>query len=299
MKNLINRHRSTLVLLVVFANLIVLANLAAGDPKDWQELVWLDIAGEGGAAMLSLLWIALILNSRPGGRVTRMLVAGLSGIFMAYWQDLMDEFIRLPESIMWDHWLESGAMPLGMVMLTIGIYHWHREQQAISAQLLRRERIFREHRSLDSLTPLAGAHYLREQLRLELGRAHQSVALIMLDLHCFDHSRRLLGPADSDRLLKELGELLLLNLRQQDLLCRYAGDRFAVVLPGSGQGEAERIASELQQLAHHFAFKTRRGESHFIRVQTGIAIAHDDDEASLIERANLNLARSLSSCQAA
>lgn len=299
MKNLITRHRGTLILLVVLANLILLANLASGDPKGWAEIVWLDIAGEGGAAALSLLWIALILNSRPGGRVTRMLVAGLSGIFVAYWQDLIDEVIQLPASVMWDHWLESGAMPVGMIMLTIGIYHWHREQQAISAQLVRRERIFREHRSLDSLTPLAGAHYLREQLRLELSHPDRPVALLMLDLHCFDHSRRLLGPRDSDRLLKELGELLLLNLRQQDLLCRYAGDRFAIVLPGTLQGDAERIRQELQQATRHFAFKTQRGESHYLQIQTGLAVAHDDDEASLIERANRNLALTLSAHQAA
>ena len=63
--------------------------------------------------------------------------------------------------------------------------------------------------------------------------------------------------------------------------------------------QRQRIAGELQQLAQHFAFKTQRGESHFIQVQTGIATAHDDDEASLIERANRNLARTLSAHQAA
>ncbi len=299
MNNLITRHRGTLIIPIVIANVILLANLASGDTKSWQELVWLDIAGEGGAALLALLWIVLILNSRPGGRVTRMLVAGLSGIFLSYWQDVMDEFIRLPDAIVWDHWLESGAMPVGMILLTLGIYHWHKEQQAISAQLIRRERIFREHRSLDNLTPLSGAHYLREQLKRELSHPDQPLALIMLDLHCFDHSRRLLGPSDSDRLLKELGELLLLNLRQQDLLCRYAGDRFAIVLPMTQQAEADRIACELQQAVRHFAFKTRRGESHFMTAQMGIAVAHDDDACSLIERANQRLPGATASWQAA
>lgn len=289
MKTLFMRHTRTLIGLVLLANLVVLINLASGNPKPWQELVWLDIAGEGGAALLSLLWIALILRSRPGGRVTRMLVAGLSGIFLAYWQDVLDEFIQLPATVMWDHWIESGAMPAGMIMLTLGIYHWHREQQAISSQLEKRERIFREHRSFDGLTPLAGAPYLREQLAMELQRHDQPLTLVMLDVHCFDHTRRLLGHNDSDRLLRELSELILLNLRQQDLLCRYAGDRFAVVLPGTARPEAATLVQELKGAASHFAFKTRRGATHYPTLLAGLAVAHDDSPESLIERANRNL----------
>ena len=289
MKQRLSLHRGSLIALLVMANLVVLANLASGDLKTVSELVWLDIAGEGGAALLALLWIGLILNSRPTGRVTRLLVTGLSTLFLAYWQDLMDEFIQLPSAVMWDHWLESGAMPLGMLLLTLGIYHWHREQQAISAQLQKRERVFREHRSLDGLTPLSGPRDLREQLAMELLKQDQPLSLVMLDLHCFDHSRRLLGPHDSDRLLREVAEVLLLNLRQQDLLCRYAGDRFAVVLPRTGRQEAESLTRELEQAVRHFAFKTQRGITHPVAIMAGLAVAHDEDADSLIERANRNL----------
>ncbi|MCG8392285.1 MAG: GGDEF domain-containing protein [Pseudomonadales bacterium] len=293
MKPLLTLHYRSLLAVVVIANLVLLLNLGAGDIKPWNAIVWLDIAGEGGAALLSLIWIGLILNSRPTGRVTRLLVAGLTAIFLAYWQDVLDEFIQLPAAITWDHWLESGAMPLGMILLTLGIYHWHREQQAINRQLLKRERIFREHRSFDPLTPLSGAHYLREQLTLELQHPQQPVSLIMIDLHCFDHSRRLLGNADSDRLLRELSELLVLNLRQQDLLCRYAGDRFAVVLPATERTVADKLGQELKQAADSFAFKTRRGETHAVSVHIGLAVSHDDDAQTLIERANRDLARTL------
>lgn len=288
-KNLLSLHRWPLAIVLLLTQLVLLANLASGDLKAMADITWLDIAGEGGAAVLSLVWIGLILNSRPTGRVTRLLVSGLSAIFLAYWQDVIDEVVQLPAAVMWDHWLESGAMPLGMVLLTLGIYHWHREQQAISAQLRKRERIFREHRLLDALTPLNGAHYLREQLTLELRHPETPVALLMLDLHCFDHSRRLLGGADSDRLLQEMAELLLLNLRQTDLLCRYAGDRFAVVMPQTGLARGETLREELQNAATHFAFKTRRGESHQVQIRSGLAVAHDDDADSLIARANRQL----------
>ena len=40
-------------------------------------------------------------------------------------------------------------MPVGMILLTLGIYHWHREQLAINGQMEKRERLFREHRLFD------------------------------------------------------------------------------------------------------------------------------------------------------
>ena len=116
----------------------------------------------------------------------------------------------------------------------------------------------------------------------------------MIDLDCFDHSRRLLGSADGDRLLRELSELLVLNLRQKDLLCRYAGDRFAVVLPATERLIAENLGRELKQAADHFAFKTRRGETHRVTVHTGLAVSHHDSADSLIERANRCLLQSRS-----
>ena len=86
-----------------------------------------------------------------------------------------------------------------MILLTLGSYHWHREQQAINRQLLKRERIFREHRSFDALTPLSDARYLREQLALcdaEL-QVHAPLAPhVPWPLHAFGQARSAqAGPA--------------------------------------------------------------------------------------------------------
>ena len=196
MGNMTALHRWSIAAIVATGLCILILNLAVGALKPAADIAWLDIAGEGGAALLSLMWTFFIFNSRPAGWVTRLLSGGLAFIFFSYWQDVLDEFIQLPAHVHWDHWVESGSMPLGMILLTLGIYHWHREQQAINRQLLKRERIFREHRSFDALTPLSDARYLREQLALELQHTQQPVSLIMIDLDCFDHSRRLLGSAE-------------------------------------------------------------------------------------------------------
>lgn len=295
MPGVLKPHRWKLSLLLVAANLGLILHLACGELKSVSEWVWLDIVGEGGSALLALVWLGLVLKSRPAGRVTNYLALGLSCIFFSWWIDSLDEFIRLPDIITWDHWLESGPMPVGMVLLTIGIYHWHREQLAISAQMEKRERLFREHRLFDKLTPLAGADYLKRQLADSLQDSRdqqQPLSLLALDLDNFAAINQAYGHAEGDAVLQALSHLLLLNLRRQDLLCRLAGDRFVVLLPNTGERQARELALELQQAVLGLAHKTRhQGERLQLAATTAVVMALEEPPQNLLKRLNLALAR--------
>ncbi|RMO65929.1 hypothetical protein ALQ38_03123 [Pseudomonas marginalis pv. marginalis] len=186
-------------------------------------------------------------------------------------------------------------MPVGMILLTIGIYHWHREQLAISAQMEKRERLFREHRLFDKLTPLAGADYLKRQLADSLQDSHdqqQPLSLLALDLDNFAAINQAYGHAEGDAVLQALSHLLLLNLRRQDLLCRLAGDRFVVLLPNTGERQAKELALELQQAVRGLAHKTRlHGERLQLAATTAVVMALEESPLDLLKRLNLALAR--------
>ena len=274
MSSLLHLHRLKLAALLLAANLALLLHLAAGDLKPMAEWVWLDILGEGGSALLALAWLVLILKSRPAGRVSSLLALGLGCVFFSWWVDALDEFIRLPDSITWDSWLESAPMPIGLLLMTVGLYHWHHEQLAISAQLEKRERLFREHRLFDKLTPLGAAEYLRRQLQLSLQHAEQAqpLSLVAVDLDNFSALNQRFGHAEGDAVLQAISQQLLLNLRCQDLLCRLAG--------------------ELQQAVAHLAHKTRQhGERLHLSATVAVVMAVDEDPQTLLQRLNLALAR--------
>ena len=241
-----------------------------------------------------LLWIGLLLKSRPAGSVTNLLFFGLACLFFSLWMDSVDEFVQLPAGVGWDKWLESGPMPVGFVLMTLGIYHWHREQLAISAQMEKRERLFREHRLFDKLTPLGTADYLRLQVQQALQQSReegQPLALAILDLDGFGRLNREHGHAEGDRVLQSLTQLLLLNLRRQDLLCRLAGDRFVALLPATGAQQAQQIASELQEAVRHLAYRSsRNGERLRLSASVASVLAQDEDGESLLRRLNLALA---------
>ena len=293
--NILKHHRWKLGLLVLAANIGVLLNLAFGTPKAFHEWQWLDIIGEGGTALFVLLWLVLVLKSRPTGRVTNYLSIGLCCIFFSWWMDVLDEFIRLPKHLGWNHWLESGPMPVGMILLTLGLYHWHREQQAINQQMEKRERIFREHRLFDKLTPLGGADYLKRQVSDCMAQSleqQQPLSLLALDIDDFASLNQYYGHAEGDAVLQALSQLLLLNLRRHDLLCRLAGDRFVVLLPNTGESQARLLALELQQAVQSLAHKTRQhGERVYLSASTAVVMAFNEAPDELLKRLNLALAR--------
>jgi len=264
----------------------------------------MDVAGEGGTCLILCGWLVMLLRGRPAGRVTRLLSLGLCFIAFSMWMDTLDEFIRLPDDAVWDNWLETAPMPLGMLLLTLGMYHLQQEQHAITAQMRKREQLFREHRLFDKLTPLSGARYLRQHLQQAIAQAasaQQALSLVVVDLDDFNQINQRYGQEEGDLVLQVVAQLLLLNLRQQDILCRLAGDRFVAALPSTGERQAQAMAEALRQSIAHLAHHTaRHGERLHLTATVASVMALDEDEDHLLKRLNYALAQAKSrkACQA-
>ena len=298
MRSMLKIHSLTLGGLFLAANCGLMVYLGAGDIKAWEEINWMDVAGEGGAALIWLCWLVMLLRGRPAGGVTQLLAIGLCCLSFSMWMDLLDEFIRLPPEAVWDNWLETAPMPVGMILLTVGIYHLHREQQAISVQMSKREQLFRDHRLFDHLTPLSGAQYLRQHLRQALEHAQRErrpLSLVAIDLDDFSLINQRHGQAEGDQVLQVAAQLLLFNLRQQDMLCRLAGDRFVAVLPDTGDSQAKTMAQDMRQSLASLGHRTQRhGERVHLQATTATVMAYDEDEGLLLKRLNIALAQAKS-----
>ncbi|VXC27486.1 Diguanylate cyclase (GGDEF) domain-containing protein [Pseudomonas sp. 8Z] len=295
MKSLLKLHGMTLAGLLLAANAGLLIYLAAGQIKPWSKIDWMDVVGEGGTCLILCGWLLMLLHGRPAGHVTRLLSLGLSCIAFSMWMDSLDEFIQLPSEVLWDNWLETAPMPVGMLLLTLGMYHLQQEQRAISEQMRKREHVLRDHRLFDKLTPLSGAQYLRlhlQQALLQARAEQQPLSLLAIDLDDFSQINQRYGQDEGDQVLQAVAHLLLLNLRQQDILCRLAGDRFVAVLPNTGEQQAQGMADELRQSIASLAHRSQRhGERLQLRATVAAVMALDEDEGQLLKRLNLALAR--------
>ncbi len=100
----------------------------------------------------------------------------------------------------------------------------------------------------DSLTGLYNHRYFHERLRSELsraGRAHDSVALMMLDIDDFKRVNDVCGHAQGDEVLQAIAALLRKTVRGSDVVCRVGGEEFAVILPGCSTQAAVATADRL------------------------------------------------------
>ena len=107
--------------------------------------------------------------------------------------------------------------------------------------------ILRHQALRDPLTGLYNRRFLQESLDLELRRAIRTrlpLALVMLDVDGFKKINDAYGHAAGDSLLQALATLLQSNVRASDVLCRYGGDEFSIVMPETSLEDATRRAGE-------------------------------------------------------
>jgi diguanylate cyclase (GGDEF)-like protein len=102
----------------------------------------------------------------------------------------------------------------------------------------------------DPLTGLYNRRYMQEFLDRELHlarRKRRPLAVMMLDLDHFKRYNDNFGHAAGDQALAELGETLLRCVRAEDVVCRYGGEEFALILPECSLRQATLRAEEICQ----------------------------------------------------
>jgi diguanylate cyclase (GGDEF)-like protein len=101
----------------------------------------------------------------------------------------------------------------------------------------------------DPLTGLANRRGWDEQLARELARARRSgeaLSVALLDVDDFKAFNDAHGHQAGDRLLLEAAAAWNGQLRDVDILCRWGGDEFAVLLPACPRAQAAEVIARLQ-----------------------------------------------------
>jgi diguanylate cyclase (GGDEF)-like protein/PAS domain S-box-containing protein len=133
-------------------------------------------------------------------------------------------------------------------------------QIALSIASLRLRESLRDQSIRDPLTGLFNRRFMQECLDRELlrgTRKNRSLAVIFIDVDHFKRFNDVFGHEAGDQVLRSMGDFFRSHFRGDDIICRYGGEEFAIILPESSaqaaadRAELLRIAARTLKLKHN------------------------------------------------
>jgi diguanylate cyclase (GGDEF)-like protein len=146
--------------------------------------------------------------------------------------------------------------------------------------------------TVDGLTQVFNRRYFLEQLDREVSRAkryRRELSLILFDIDHFKQINDSFGHLAGDYVLKQLATVVKGKIRREDILSRYGGEEFAIVLPEIDAPNALALAEKIRKIVEKAPFKFEDTKIS-VTVSVGVATTNEaDDAASLIKRTDEKL----------
>ncbi len=148
----------------------------------------------------------------------------------------------------------------------------------------------------DDLTQLFNSRYLNDALRKETKRAMRSgwpLSLLFIDLDGFKKINDAHGHLLGSRALIEAASVIKGAARETDIVARFGGDEFAILLPETGDEGAQSVARRLRDRIQRFVFLGDRGLGNRITASIGLATLPDvaDTAEGLLQAADAAMYR--------
>ncbi|MGI9861401.1 GGDEF domain-containing protein [Moorella naiadis] len=182
-------------------------------------------------------------------------------------------------------WWELVARARQVVALQAEVADAGREYQKACARLATMEMAA----ITDDLTRIYNYRYFERTLDNLLipGQKPRSLAVLMLDIDRFKEINDAFGHLTGNRVLVELAAVLKEQTRDQDIVTRFGGEEFAVILPDTDYHGALQVAERIRQAIAGHVFQGG-GQPIHLTVSTGVAVWPEDgsDKNEIIDHAD-------------
>ena len=147
----------------------------------------------------------------------------------------------------------------------------------LAAEVIENARLYeqtREQAVTDDLTGVSNRHYLTLRLPKELARARRSgkpVAAVMIDIDHFKRLNDTYGHQAGDAVLKQVAGLLVAQVRDIDMVVRYGGEEFLLLLPETDHLSAKPVAERVRRAVEQAAVTLPGRRPIQVTISCGIA----------------------------
>ena len=155
----------------------------------------------------------------------------------------------------------------------------------------------KEYANLDGLTEVFNHRYFQEVFKLKCEESIEKkcpISLLMVDIDYFKNYNDLYGHQQGDEVLKIIANIIRDNVSKEQIVCRYGGEEFSVILPNMSQNEAVILSDNLRKLIANYEFYGREHmPNRKVTVSIGISMLYDEKDSNInvINRADAALYR--------
>ena len=150
---------------------------------------------------------------------------------------------------------------------------------AIAIDMARLHKKMQDLTVIDELTGLYNYRYFGSKLTDEIRRSdryHQQISLLMIDIDHFKEINDSQGHQTGNIILQEIASVIKQSVRDVDIVVRYGGEEFMVILPQTNLNDARSIAERIRTQMENSYFSNAQGQRHMkVTVSIGVAIYPD------------------------
>jgi len=148
----------------------------------------------------------------------------------------------------------------------------------------------------DPLTGLFNRRYMEESMERELLRAERQgkqVGVIMVDIDHFKRFNDTFGHDGGDALLRELSKFLQQHVRGSDIVCRYGGEEFTLILPEASLEVTHQRAKQIRETVKDLRIHQGQKVLDPISLSLGLAVfpVHGTNHRAILQAADVALYR--------
>jgi diguanylate cyclase (GGDEF)-like protein len=214
-------------------------------------------------------WCALVIAT-----FSSVIVGALSFLVLSLCYIGVGYFLFSSKQFIFDPWL----LVLGMFVVYFGAIIYRQAQLFIENMRLQEES------SRDGLTGFYNRRFLTLKLKSEFKKLltgqgtfkkNKEISVVMIDLDNFKLVNDTFGHAEGDRVLHAMANTIRKSVRKEELICRFGGDEFCVILPGTVIADAAKFAEKIRDVILHdpqLSYTTKDG-TRTIKVTGSIGVA--------------------------